>query len=248
MGETTTEVPKQYACPVCGKWGRRSFGIDHRGYSYAYYYCNPRARRGGKGCGERFRHLAPNSGCKRIQNHLIELKNKENRLPKMVALGFELVEFMKTNGIHDQFARNTLNRNLYRPFFAHKEGQNKCPCGCGLPPRELPNGRIDKFAHYSCANDFYAVSEMITNQGKGLLEFLVKLRGRKCECCKEEENYLEVDHIIEVVNGGGLCWIDNYQLLCSKCHKAKTARLAADRANERKQVKQAQTGQLSIFT
>lgn len=44
----------------------------------------------------------------------------------------------------------------------------------------------------------------------------------------------DADHILEVVNGGGECGLENYQTLCQVCHKAKTKKLAADRAKARK--------------
>lgn len=47
----------------------------------------------------------------------------------------------------------------------------------------------------------------------------------------------EADHINEVVKGGGMCGLDNLQTLCLACHKAKTARLAADRAKARREQK-----------
>lgn len=44
----------------------------------------------------------------------------------------------------------------------------------------------------------------------------------------------DADHIIPVVKGGGGCGLENYASLCQPCHKAKTAKMAADRAAERK--------------
>ena len=40
----------------------------------------------------------------------------------------------------------------------------------------------------------------------------------------------QADHIVEVVMGGGLCGLENYQTLCTACHKEKTADLAKRRA------------------
>jgi hypothetical protein len=39
----------------------------------------------------------------------------------------------------------------------------------------------------------------------------------------------EVDHIIPVVESGGLCGIDNLRLICGACHLAATSRLAGRR-------------------
>lgn len=40
----------------------------------------------------------------------------------------------------------------------------------------------------------------------------------------------ESDHITPVVEGGGLCGLDNYRTLCLKCHKRETKALAGRRA------------------
>jgi 5-methylcytosine-specific restriction endonuclease McrA len=44
----------------------------------------------------------------------------------------------------------------------------------------------------------------------------------------------QADHILEVVNGGGKCGLENIQTLCIPCHKAKTKRLVAERARLRR--------------
>lgn len=44
----------------------------------------------------------------------------------------------------------------------------------------------------------------------------------------------EVDHILPVCNGGGLCTLDNLRLLCGVCHHEHTKQLAAQNAKARK--------------
>lgn len=39
---------------------------------------------------------------------------------------------------------------------------------------------------------------------------------------KELSNKIHLDHIVPVHQGGGGCWLSNYQLLCERCHKIKT--------------------------
>lgn len=39
----------------------------------------------------------------------------------------------------------------------------------------------------------------------------------------------EVDHIVPVIEGGGLCSIDNLRLLCGQCHATATKQLAKKR-------------------
>lgn len=48
----------------------------------------------------------------------------------------------------------------------------------------------------------------------------------------------EADHILPVVEGGGLCGLDNYRTLCIPCHKKETKALAARRARHRRDAKQ----------
>lgn len=44
----------------------------------------------------------------------------------------------------------------------------------------------------------------------------------------------DADHIIPVVEGGGMCGLENYRTLCHPCHKEATKSLAARRAAARK--------------
>ena len=44
----------------------------------------------------------------------------------------------------------------------------------------------------------------------------------------------DADHVLECVRGGWGKGLDNFRTLCIPCHKSETARLAAERAEERK--------------
>lgn len=44
----------------------------------------------------------------------------------------------------------------------------------------------------------------------------------------------EMDHIVPVAEGGGLCGLDGYRTLCVPCHKIESAKLAARLAERRK--------------
>jgi 5-methylcytosine-specific restriction enzyme A len=46
----------------------------------------------------------------------------------------------------------------------------------------------------------------------------------------------DADHIVPVVEGGGLCDLSNYRTLCHPCHKQVTAELARRRAAAKKPV------------
>ncbi len=43
------------------------------------------------------------------------------------------------------------------------------------------------------------------------------------------DNLWQADHIVPVIEGGGLCGLDGYQTLCVPCHKRDTAALARRR-------------------
>lgn len=44
-----------------------------------------------------------------------------------------------------------------------------------------------------------------------------------CRLCGSYDNLWEVDHVIEVREGGGACGLDNLQTLCPSCHDEKTS-------------------------
>jgi 5-methylcytosine-specific restriction protein A len=46
-------------------------------------------------------------------------------------------------------------------------------------------------------------------------------------------SWWDADHIHPVVEGGGLCGLENYRTLCVPCHKKETAELAKRRAKNR---------------
>ena len=57
----------------------------------------------------------------------------------------------------------------------------------------------------------------------------------------------EADHIIPVVEGGGLCGLQNYRTLCLACHRKETAALARRRAEARRKAKEQAVGQVQLL-
>lgn len=264
-------VPQRFACPVCGHWGRSHELSTHfyrNGQQAKWsrheqiYFCNPKARKGGAGCGEYF-NRATVTGCDKIMDAVAVLQNETNGLDYIVSLGFKMVEMLKRMGLHDPFRRKIEAKAIYGPWRSSEavkfNESGLCGCGCGRSAKT--SGRGPHYATWACKDSIWEVARMIGQQDEGLKILLVRLRGDRCEKCATEphaamkyksKNYrgghgLEVDHIREVVSGGGMCWIDNYQLLCVPCHKAKTAKFAADRAIQRKAEKRLATGQQSLF-
>lgn len=67
-----------------------------------------------------------------------------------------------------------------------------------------------------------------TLEGKALAQFLeqhdIKVT-RKIHARKHGGGLWDADHTIAVVNGGGLCGLDNIRTLCIACHKSVTKSL-----------------------
>ena len=105
-----------------------------------------------------------------------------------------------------------------------------CGCGCG----EKLTGRRTRWATDSC-HAFAIAVQGIINGHPEIISFYLRLLNKDWACCscgemdkyKEYKNGMCVnaihkDHIIAVKNGGGGCWLNNYQLLCDVCHEEKT--------------------------
>lgn len=60
-----------------------------------------------------------------------------------------------------------------------------------------------------------------------------RLRFENLEAWKKAPKW-EADHIVPVVEGGGLCGLDGYRTLCRECHKKETKALAGRRAEKRR--------------
>ena len=114
----------------------------------------------------------------------------------------------------------------------------------------------DKGRCASCGMD----TEAARKEVRKLTAYVWRSRARNVHCCKNtpppptttdreiaralgfrdagfpspNQTWWNADHIIEVVRGGGECGLENIQTLCIACHKRKTARLARERAEERK--------------
>ncbi len=65
------------------------------------------------------------------------------------------------------------------------------------------------------------------------------------DCFKAHRGRWEMDHIVPVAEGGGLCGLDGYRTLCAPCH-GKVSGALRKRLNERKRLETAQreTGML----
>jgi 5-methylcytosine-specific restriction endonuclease McrA len=61
----------------------------------------------------------------------------------------------------------------------------------------------------------------------------MKAKGWPCDWYGTR-SWWDADHIHPVVEGGGLCGLENYRTLCCPCHKKETAELAKRRAKKKR--------------
>jgi hypothetical protein len=55
-----------------------------------------------------------------------------------------------------------------------------------------------------------------------------KLHGMEWVNTNNRSTFYDIDHIHEVVKGGGQCGEENLRTLCLSCHRKETARLRAE--------------------
>lgn len=103
--------------------------------------------------------------------------------------------------------------------------KGQCACGCG---KVLESGRR-RWASEDChkfAEDIYWILYGSVERGRiaryTALYYGGDIWSNVCSGCGEMGKEIQQDHIIPVHAGGGLCWLSNYQPLCTDCHKLKT--------------------------
>lgn len=98
--------------------------------------------------------------------------------------------------------------------------QGICSCGCG---KKL-EGRRTRWATDDCSNYAGWVFSVLRGDPEPIKTLLKIYNGYNCVSCNKEGIYegLDLEHTIPVCKGGGGCWLNNYTLMCKKCHKEKT--------------------------
>lgn len=82
----------------------------------------------------------------------------------------------------------------------------KC-CVCGITDREYTKGRGGPDPVATKTDPMERMNEISKQWDKIIYA---------------EANKIHLDHIVPVHQGGGGCWLGNYQFLCVDCHKIKT--------------------------
>lgn len=67
-----------------------------------------------------------------------------------------------------------------------------------------------------------ALADYRSPEWRALIARIIAKRGRQCERCGARGGRIYGDHKIELRDGGALLDENNVELLCAKCHGAKT--------------------------
>lgn len=136
--------------------------------------------------------------------------------PSNIPNVFEFKPFKRTHSI-----------SIHHIFPIRQDGI--CACGC---ENKVPHGR-KRWATNDCQNYAVAVRFILAGSTATIARYMRLYYGwncSKCGCNDKGHNmgyngvvsWIKIDHIIPVKNGGGACWLSNYQLLCHDCHVGKT--------------------------
>lgn len=93
-----------------------------------------------------------------------------------------------------------------------------CACGCG---KKL-TGRRKRWATNLCSKSCLDKLLVIKGDTQHIRCLLYGRDHGVCAACGDCEKW-HADHILPVEYGGGACTLDNFQTLCTDCHKIKTA-------------------------
>lgn len=125
-------------------------------------------------------------------------------------------------GIYQHLTIHRYQRYQKKPFtirsiFTHTPGE--CLCGCKKPI----TGKRRVWATDTCYKYAWLLYCIIKGRVEVIKTLIRIYQGDWCKGCGVELKYAgELDHIVPVFKGGGGCWLSNYQLLCTECHKHKT--------------------------
>lgn len=139
-----------------------------------------------------------------------------------------------------------------------KRDDGLCRCGCGLEAKfEWYSAKHKKeaYSHYRLLKDPRYVRKKVWERDEGicqqcgldLREFQAKYKSGEIDDAWIKKNkyngkgksFWMADHLQGVAHGGGLASLEDYQLLCNRCHRLKTneeiKRLYAERKKRKKE-------------
>lgn len=105
---------------------------------------------------------------------------------------------------------------------------SKCACGCG----EALTGRRTRWASDVCKNFAVTVFLVLRGDSDVIRRLMLHYLPHECVKCKcgdysistinGDISGLHVEHIVSIKDGGGCCWLGNFQFMCHRCHAEKT--------------------------
>lgn len=157
-------------------------------------------------------------------NCRIPLKGKE--LPEYVKPHVKRVMFFDPTEVYKRIADKLDPYKRHQNIKVHntfpKKENGLCGCGCG---KEL-TGRRTRWVTEECGLFAYYVNNIIKGDSDLVRRLILRYYFDGSEFCTEcgvnWEGKIQIDHTVAVMNGGGGCWLSNYNPLCSDCHKDKT--------------------------
>lgn len=110
---------------------------------------------------------------------------------------------------------------------------------------DITDPRRSTFCGKQCSDSFYLKSRpdfarlKVFERDRGICALCcVDVFAGRPEAWKRSRgtgHLWQADHVQPVVEGGGLCGLDNYRTLCTVCHKAETAALRKRMVDARRQ-------------
>lgn len=142
--------------------------------------------------------------------------------------------------LYQRIKINPLKRWQPVSMSAWPEIPGYCSCGCGT---QL-TGRQTRWANVNHASSLLTIIRIIQGNSDTIRRVMLSYLPEKCVTCGRDgylqesskqhvlsnghiytehwsANGIHVDHILSVKNGGGGCWLGNYQFLCHVCNIRK---------------------------
>lgn len=146
-------------------------------------------------------------------NEPLQVKNVGKRVPwKIRVLFFDPTEtYSRINVDRHKRVQKIPMMKMFPP-----KGK-LCRCGC----KKKLTGKRTSWATTYCSKFAYDVYSIICGYTSTIRNYLIIYHSTwKCLHCDQTD--VDMDHIVGVKEGGGGCWLSNFQLLCHDHHVKKT--------------------------
>jgi 5-methylcytosine-specific restriction endonuclease McrA len=174
--------------------------------------------------------LQPLSCRQRLPERTVKTRSRQAAVIRRV-LAFDPADVYERIELYaSPLKRIQTRRDITLQLIFPKQSNGLCDCGCGQGLR----GKQRRWATEDCGLFAWYVYAIIAGRRTEIKQCLRAYYGRKCgQCLTMPRRYqmangrsrsgMEFDHIVPVHRGGGACWLSNYRMLCTDCHRSKTA-------------------------